>query len=357
MGEPTEKEVISIDDADRDSLSVLPLSIIPLQTPALRRARMIKNAHLETVIEFFSDKEGGSGQIPVFEISSALDWPRDNSHPDYKILVKLAALHSYDVYALRISLREMGIKVDDISALKLSDERAAELTTYMTKFTRPLIKQIYGDEALEIENIDGLLGLFRQPDKQKAREKLQQMADALKIEIMDVPRFLEDFGDIFLSLSYYRQCLDEIEPMIVGFIDALDEIRDNWQLKQDRNLMAACDKLEGVFNNLSAQITGRLENFERSTSEMWSELTAERFRQIQKLIQGYHVMIGAVLCALSVKMHAWNRLFPEPGVGGPVKRSDFIMSEIKPGLENIREFNDSTPMLANMDKNDDAASE
>ena len=34
-------------DIDRDSVHILPLSIIPLQTKGLERTRMIKNAKLE----------------------------------------------------------------------------------------------------------------------------------------------------------------------------------------------------------------------------------------------------------------------------------------------------------------------
>ncbi len=46
-----------LSDADRDSVHILPLSIIPLQTKGLERTRMIKNAKLESVIELFDDEK------------------------------------------------------------------------------------------------------------------------------------------------------------------------------------------------------------------------------------------------------------------------------------------------------------
>jgi len=53
------------------------------------------------------------------------------------------------------------------------------------------------------------------------------MAKKLDIELIEIPKFLEDYGDVFLSLSYYRKCLDEIEPIISAFLDALEELQQN----------------------------------------------------------------------------------------------------------------------------------
>jgi hypothetical protein len=334
---------------DRDHLAILPLAAMPLKTPALKQARMIKNVHLETVIEFFSGRGSGSGQMDVADIGGLFDWPRDSSHPDFGLLLKLARLPSYDVYSLRRSLREIGVAVDDVSALRLSDAMAAELTTYMTRFTRPLIRQVYGAEV-DVDDFGQLLELFRHPDKQKALDSLNRMAKQLGIGVTDVPRFLEDFGDVFLSLSYYRRCLDSIEPMLEDLVDSLDDLRENWQLRQDPNLMNTCDEVESVFNNLSAQITGRLESFDRGVEEMWDDLSAERFRGFQSLIESYHVTIGGVLCSLWVKLHAWHVLFPKRGVGGPVRRSEFLMSELRQGLDRIRKIEDTAPMMSRMEE-------
>ena len=54
---------------------------------------------------------------------------------DMTMLQKVGNLPSYDVFSLRISLRELDIKVNDVTALRLSDSMNSELTTYMTDFT------------------------------------------------------------------------------------------------------------------------------------------------------------------------------------------------------------------------------
>lgn len=64
---------------------------------------------------------------------------------------KLGELPSYDVYSLRIALRQQGIDVNDVESLKLSEGKARELKDYMTTFTRPLIMEIYGDSDSDMK--------------------------------------------------------------------------------------------------------------------------------------------------------------------------------------------------------------
>ena len=216
----------------------------------------------------------------------------------------------------------------------------------MTDFTRPLIMEIYGGGDVEIKDFSDVIKLFRSPDVKDALEKIRTMSAKLNIKPEEIPRFMEDYGDIFLSLSYYRRCLDAIEPVITEFLEAMDELRDNYQFKTDINLRQSMDFMESTINELMAAITGRFENFERGTKHMWDNISAERFRKVEQLIGGYHTSIGGVLCSLSVKMEAWAKLFPSPSVGGPGKRAEFMMSEMKQGMDKIQMIEDSVPMLA-----------
>jgi hypothetical protein len=326
-----------INDSDMDSMFVLPLSIIPLQTPALQSARLIKNVRLRSVVEIFTDAQTGSGQVDVEGLPAMFGWGVDQVHPDLGVIRRLALLPSYDVYSLRISLREHGIPVNDFAALKLSPDKAAELTRYMIMFTRPLMKMIYSDDNVQVDTYDDLLKLFRDPDVKKARQRLETMAQSLGVEIFDVPRFLEDYGDTFMSLSYFRHCLDRLEPYFTSCVQAMTPIRNHFQLRQNVNLMKSCDMIEEVINSMSASITGRLEVFDKRTREMWENITQEEFRAVKTMIERYHVTIGAALCGLTVKMSAFARLFPRPTSGGPIKRADFMMTEMLQGIELIRD--------------------
>lgn len=337
-------------DTDMDSLFILPLSIIPLETPALQRARMIKNQRLQGVVEFFSDIETGSGQVEVNALPQAMGWDLDAGIPnDLLILRQLAAMQSYDVFSLRILLRQNNIPLRSSTALRLTPEKNLELAGYMKAFTGPLIQQVYGAGDAKIDSFDDIVNLFRDPDVKAARQKLKMMAEKLEIDVLEIPNFLEDYGDIFLSLSYYRQCLDRLTPHLENFLGSLEILRKNWQMRSDPTLMRTCDLIEGTLNDMSANITGRFENFDRSTGDMWNNISAQRFRKVKELIESYHTSIGGILCALTVKMNSWALHFPVNTGGGPVRRAEFIMSDMKQGISQMQRMEASTPMLAGLD--------
>ena len=243
---------------------------------------------------------------------------------------------SYDVYSLRVTLRDLGIPIEDQQYLRLSDKKVAELTEYMKAFTSPLIAQIYGGMNVQVESYTDLIGLFRNADVKDARENLRLMADKLQIHLDAVPQFLEDYGDIFLSLSYYKQCIDEIDPHIELFLDALDELRANRMLGADVNLVSACADLQKAIENMRQAVGTRFTEFDHRTHGMWDEISADSFREVESLINSYHVAIGGTLCAMTVKMDAWIELFPDTTSGSPMKRAEFIRSEMRQGLKNAQ---------------------
>ena len=333
----------AVSDLDRDSLHILPLAVMPLKSQALRKARLIKNARLENVVEMFRGKETGSGQISIGDVPAALGWPENSPFPDHLMLQNLGRLASYDVYSLRVTLRELGISVEDEKYLRLSDAKVAELTEYMKAFTAPLIIQIYGDNNMQIESYADLIGLFRNADVKEARQNLKLMAEKLHIRLDAVPQFFEDYGDIFLSLSYYKQCVDEIDPYVEMFLKALNEQRAHRILSDDANLMRACDDLEGAVRLMRDAIGSCLDVFDKGTRDMWDDISAQSFHDVERLFNSYHVAIGGTLCALTVKMDAWIELFPEPKAGTPMKRAEFIRSDMRQGLGSVQSLVESMP--------------
>jgi hypothetical protein len=190
-----------LNDGDRDSLHTLPLGLLPLNMPSLLRAKMLKDNHMRTMVEMFTSGSGASGRMEVEALESVFD-NTDEFKEDLAILGPMEKLHSFDVYSLRIELRRLGIPIADQAGLQLSEGKAKELTSYMTEFTRPLLSQIYGGGESEIEDMDQLLSMFKSPDKGEAIKNLRMIADKLGIGLMDVPIFLEEYGDVFLLLAY-----------------------------------------------------------------------------------------------------------------------------------------------------------
>ena len=57
--------------------------------------------------------------------------------------------------------------------------------------------------------------------------------------------------------------------------------------------------------------------------------------QVKAYIEDTQIKIGSVLCDLTVKMNAWVIRFPNPKSGGPGAKSEFIMTDMRQGLEEI----------------------
>lgn len=323
------------EEDDLDALHTLPLCIIPLQTVGLRKAKYVKNARLENVVELFSDASAGSGHVTPTDLLGFFPSDQEAVEADIKTLDKLSTLGSFDIYSLRLKLRELDIGFEDFEVLKLSEKKREELTVYMTSFTRPLITKIYGTEAGDLQDVSDIIKLFSNPDREFALKQLKQMAEQLRIPISAIPKFLEDYGDIFLSISYFKNCLDDIMENMDPFLEWSEETIDSYQVANDKPLKTQIKGMTEDFKEISTSIVGRFEVFDRRSKDFWTDVTADSFREVQDFVRSQHVTIGAVLCGLAVKLDLWKKRFPNQG-GGPQKRIEFIRSEILPGLSHTK---------------------
>ncbi len=320
-------------ESDMDSMYVLPLNIIPLDTPSLKRARLIKNIRLESVVELFNSAEGGSGQVPVDEVGNAMDWPKTGLHPDEMKLSALSSLHSYDVYSLRIQLRKLNIKCDPPEALTLSEKKHGELMQFMNDFTQPLLHKIYDTDDSGVENMEQLVSQFSSPDQKEALKNLKMMAEKLQIKLQDVPRFLEEYADIYMSIAYGRECLNSLIPRIVEFGESMEEFRENYELSKDKRLMRSIDFINDTLTDVTASVVTRFESFDRASETMWDNITAESFAKVKDMVRGHHVLVGTILCSLTVKMNGWQDVLDNRR--GLLRRADFVRSDMMQGMEKI----------------------
>ncbi|MEX2614653.1 MAG: hypothetical protein WD767_01020 [Alphaproteobacteria bacterium] len=323
-----------ISDFEKDSLHILPLAMIPLQSNALSRARLIKNAKLESMLEVFDDASAGSGQIHPDMIEQTFDIATGEEMDDGRKIRALAKLNSFDVYSLRIQIRGLGIVLEDQEHLRLSKAKRAELTKYMLGFTRPLIRQIYGSNKTDIEDISELIALFDNPDPAEALNNLRLITDKLGIKLADLPRFLEDYGDTFLSLAYFQDTHDSLEPEFLSLSAAVNNIRENHQLRQNGYLMNSMTETLDDLGELKGSIEAMFASFTKESENMWDDFSADTFRRVRLLIERNHTTIGAVLCGLSVKLSAWSRRFGNSD-HGLLQQSEFIMSDIRQGLKSL----------------------
>ncbi len=328
------------DEFARDSLHLLPLSSIPLESRGLQRSRLRKNVRIQNVIEIFNESGTGSGQVRPEDIPVHFDGEPSETERDHKKIEKICTASSFDVFSLRIELRRMKIDVNNHSDLSLSDRKKAELTEYMKVFTRPLVQQIYGSSANDISDVSDIIGMFANPNREEALRNLKSLAELLRIELSEIPAFLEEYGDIFLSLAYFRKCIDDLVPDIDRFLAWLRECQESRDVHADIRLSRLLQDIGNDITNITASITGRFESFDRRSRDFWNDINADTFRNIRSLIAAHHVTIGGVLCGLTVKMDLWKQRFGRGG-GGPHRRIEFIKSEILPGLDHIKKLEES----------------
>lgn len=322
-------------DEARDALHIMPLEAIPLETPGLQTARLIKNVRLQTVVEMFNDVQAGSGQIHPHQLSTYFESTPEELERDLRKIDKIGQASSFDVYTSRIELRRLNIEVNNYDVLTLTESKKTELTQYMRVFTRPLMEYVYGTDEVNVDNVDDLIKMFASPNKEEALRNLRKMADKLDIGLQDIPNFLEEYGDIFLSLAYFRRCLDQIVPEVQRFLIWTKEVRGANEIKRDYRQAKLVDDMTRDLTDITTSITGRFESFDNRTKDFWRDINARSFRQIRELISAHHVTIGGVLCGLEVKMALWKSRFQRGG-GGPNRRMEFIKSEILPGLSHIK---------------------
>lgn len=316
--------------SDQDSIDTLSLSMIPLTSQTLKSARLVKNSRLETQLELMNDPVAGSLQIRPEDV--AQQFP--GSKEDAKIITSLSQLNSYDVYSLRTSLKKLGVQVDN-TVLELSESMKDRLDNYAIEFTRPLLRAIFGRDGVDEQN---LLKVFRDPDRALVAQRLKLLAEKTDMPIEDLPKFLESYNDIFLSVAYYRHSFESAVPDINRFWLWLGDLKSKREVAGSPRTMASCKKVEESLRFLSSSIRERLGSFKGAFEVFWDDMNRDSFERLRKEIEGNHVGMGGVLCGLVVKMRRWSQEFPDNNVGGPTTRAGFVLSEMEPGLEHLKEM-------------------
>lgn len=327
--------------SDNDSLYVMPLDIIPFESQQLGRGRLRMNGALEHVVDMFTDGRGAHGFLQLDEITQKFGaqnygWDAEGPlHPDLALLRKLKNLSSFDVYSLRILFRQNGITPKAADALDLSASTKASLSAHLKRFTAPLILNVYGDVAA-LGNADDPIELFRHPDRDAAARNLQKLADSLQVPITGIPEFLEAFSECYLSISYFERYLHAIYPEITTVVEELNQLKQNRSLSDQPTLQNTCDAVSEELTSLILSTLGKIERFHKETETLWQDLTAERFYRVSELVTNYQISVAGVLCGLGIKMSAWRTKFATADSGGPFARGDFLMSNLLPGIDQLK---------------------
>jgi hypothetical protein len=316
---------------DNDALHILPLANIPLQVAALRKTRLIKNAKLEGVIEIYGDATTGSGQVTPEGLADVFDFSGERAK-DLVIVKTLADLPSYDVYSLRCSLAKANIDVDDVETLKLSDGMVDSLSEQMRTFTRPLVARIYGDDSEEARSLQDIRRLFTDQRAEQALKNLSQLAAQLEIGLPDMAQFLEDYADVYLSLAFYQKCHEDNASGFDAFMRDLEGLARAPSMQAKPAAARQFEVAVETFRNLYFAVGNMLVALRARTTVMWEDISGQRFRRMTELVIGHQQKIGALLCAITVKLDAWRRYATSAATDSATDKANFVNSSMMYGL-------------------------
>ncbi len=327
-----EKKKIKSSDAGKDAIDTFPLGSIPLSSSSLKKAKLVKNARMETAVEIHSDPLSGSLQVSPETISDFM-----SATPEDQIIIdKLASLDSFDVYSLRTNLKKLGVEVDDLDALELSEDMKEGLSIYSLEFISPLVERIFGRDREDLKTPAGLTKIIQDTDINKVKANLQLMADTTGIPLGDIPEFLQDYSDVYLSVAYYRYSFESVGADIERFLFWIDELKTSREVTSNPISMKQCKITEAIMRFLQASIRERLVKFRSSFEMFWIDINRDSFLEMRKQIEENHGTMGGVLCGLVVKMNGWKKEFPNPTSGSPSARLKFVISEMEPGLIKVK---------------------
>jgi hypothetical protein len=98
---------------------------------------------------------------------------------------------------------------------------------------------------------------------------------------------------------------------------------------------ARCKKSADILRFLMISLKERMQILDKNFESFWGNINRASFESLRTVIEGSHTSLGANICTLLVKIRAWGEVFPDNDVGGPIKRSTFVITEIEPGLERL----------------------
>jgi hypothetical protein len=318
------------------ALHAIHLSALPITHPVLRKSRMMKNGRFESVVELYRDKKTGSGQYYVDTVMSMLGISYKDG-PDAGLLRNVALLPTFDVFSVRLLLRDLGMAVDTSAELAPTVDPMVE--AQMRKFTVPLLRYVYGADSNESAGMQDLIALFRDPNVKRAEAHLKRLAAKLNIPLLEVPRFLEDYSDTFLAISLYQNTFSSLEPSVEKFLDALKRLKGHFL--RNNAALSALTRVHADFSSIMKSTAKRLAASEQLVGLLWGENLNAPFEALQPKIREFQFLLGYLLCGISVKLAAWNEAFPQSNIGTPKKCIELITTDIVYALSKLRIAADS----------------
>ena len=90
-----------------------------------------------------------------------------------------------------------------------------------------------------------------------------------------------------------------------------------------------------IFRNLHRDVGNILVTFRVKTLEMWENISAQRYRKMTELVIGHQEKIGAMLCAITVKLNGWRQYAASAAIESATDKTYFVSSNMMYALDHV----------------------
>ncbi len=161
------------------------------------------------------------------------------------------------------------------------------------------------------------------------------MSAKLHVHTEEIPKFLDEFSDVYLAVSYYKHYADRSRVVNSSLMEELGKLPDKLKWKHDPEVERGCMEIREFMRALLFQIYAKLDEFERETKLFWVDLNPERFRNLQILVREPQSIITGVLCGIGVKLSRWRQRFPTAEHGSALRRYEVMRNDIRPRIRRL----------------------
>lgn len=316
-----------------DGIVALPLSAFEIEHAVVGSAKLTKNMGLETVIDFSETDSADIGIIGPREL--LLHFDKDEiSSDDTKIVSALSSLPSLDCYTVKRSLAPLKIGVRQEEIFSISPTMKSNLYPLMSRITRPLIQYLYSDQKFGISDTETLLQLMRDTEPIKVKDRLIVVAKNFGVSPAKFTEYLEEFGELFLSVSFFEHLYIEFSPKLDQLSRWAEDGIQNSNLRNDPSAQSQFGQVDRRLSYLKDNLKARFSHLSKITQIDWEEITALDFKEIQREILAQQANLAIGLCGMIVKTSEWEYQFPSAG-GSPQQCLEFISGDLNLGLDNL----------------------